>query len=86
MIGIQNVRKWRQFVLVCRDQKNVNKIMPGFEQNEGTNLKLKSASRLEAERSEILNSGSTQHLKTLFNESFFSVASNRCYTAFCQFF
>ena len=52
--------------------------MPGFEQNEGTNLKLKSASRLGAERSEILNSGSTQHLKTLFNESFFSVASNRC--------
>ena len=45
--------------------------MPGFEQNEGTNLKLKSASRLETERSEILNSGSTQHLKTLFNESFF---------------
>ena len=41
MIGIQNVRKWRQFVLVSRDQKNVNKIMPGFEQNEGTNLKLK---------------------------------------------
>ena len=39
--------------------------MPGFEQNEGTNIKLKSASRLEAERSEILNSGSTQHLKTL---------------------
>ena len=31
---------------------------------------LKSASRLETERSEILNSGSTQHLKTLFNESF----------------
>ena len=45
--------------------------MPGFEQNEGTNLKLKSASRLEAERSEILNSGSTQHLKTLFNEVIF---------------
>ena len=61
--------------------------MPGFEQNEGTNLKLRSASRLEAERSEtILNSGSTQHLKTLLNESLFSVASNRCYTAFCQFF
>ena len=59
--------------------------MPGFEQNEGTNLKLKSASRLGAERSEILNSGSIQHLKTLVNESFFSVASNRCYTAFCQF-
>ena len=55
--------------------------MPGFEQNEGTNLKLKSASRLEAESSEILNSDSTQHLKTLFNESLFSVASNRCYTA-----
>ena len=47
--------------------------MPGFEQNEGTNLKLKSASLLEAERSEILNSGSTQHLKTLFSESFFSL-------------
>ena len=30
--------------------------MPGFEQNEGANLKLKSASLLEAERSEILNS------------------------------
>ena len=45
--------------------------MPGFEQNESTNLKLKSASRLEAERSEILNSGSTQHLNILFNESFF---------------
>ena len=50
--------------------------MPGFEQNEGTNLKLKSASCLEAEKSEILNSDSTQHLKTLFNESFFPVASN----------
>ena len=60
--------------------------MPGFEQNKGTNLTLKSASRLEAERSEILNSGSTQHLKTLFNESFSLVASDRCYTAFCQFF
>ena len=48
--------------------------MPGFEQNQGTNLKLKSASRLEAERPEILNSGSTQHLKTLFNESFCLVA------------
>ena len=59
--------------------------MPGFEQNEVTNLKLKSASRLEAERSEILNNDSTQHLKTLFNESFSLVASNRCYTAFCQF-
>ena len=44
--------------------------MPGFEPNWDTNLKLKSASRLEAERSKILNSGSTQHLKTLFNESF----------------
>ena len=60
--------------------------MPGFEQNQGTNLKLKSASRLEAERSEILNSGSTQHLKTLFNESFSLVAPDRCYTVFGQFF
>ena len=60
--------------------------MPGFEQNYGTYLKLKSASRLEAERSEILNSGSTQHLKTLFNESFSLVTFDRCYTAFCQFF
>ena len=59
--------------------------MPGFEQNLGTNLKLKSASHLEYEKSEILNSSSTQHLKTLFNESFSLVASNRSYTAFCQF-
>ena len=50
--------------------------MPGFEQNLGTNLKLKSASCSEAERSEILNSGSIQHLKTLFNESFSMVAPN----------
>ena len=50
--------------------------MPGFEQNWGTNLKLKSASRLETERPEILNNGSTQHLQTLFNESFSLVASN----------
>ena len=28
-----NVRKWRQFVLVYCGQKNVNKIMPDFEQN-----------------------------------------------------
>ena len=60
--------------------------MAGSEENQGTNLKLKSASRLEAERSEILNSGSTQHLKTLLNESFSLVASNRCYIVFCQFF
>ena len=60
--------------------------MLGFEQNQSTNLKLKSESRLEAERSEILNSGSTQHLKTLFNESFSLVPSNQCYTALCQFF
>ena len=60
--------------------------MPGSEQNQGTNLKLKSASRLEAERSELLNSSSTQYLKTLFNESFSLVASNRCYIEFCQFF
>ena len=60
--------------------------MPGSEENQGTNLKLKSARRLEAERSEILNSGSTQHLKTLFNESFSLVVSNRYYIAFCQFF
>ena len=53
--------------MVCRGQKNVNKLMPGFEQNEGTNLRLKSASCLETERFEILNSGSTQHLQTLFN-------------------
>ena len=58
--------------------------MSGFEQNWSTNLKLKSASRLETEKSDILNSGSTQHLETLFNESFL-VASYRCCTAFCQF-
>ena len=34
MTGIQNVRKWRQFVLLCCGQKNVNKIMPDFEQNK----------------------------------------------------
>ena len=44
--------------------------MPGFEQNQGTNLKLKSANRLETERSEILIGASTQHVKTLFNEPF----------------
>ena len=49
-------------------------------------LKAESASHLEAERSEVLNSGGTQQLKTLFNESFSPVASNRCYTTFCQFF
>ena len=52
--------------------------MSGFEQNQGTNLKLKNESRLGTEKSEILNSDSTQHLKTLFNESFLLVASNRC--------
>ena len=46
---------------------------------------LKSASPLEAERSEIVNSGSTQHVKTLFKESFSLAACNRCYTASCQF-
>ena len=30
MTGIQNVRKWRQFVLVYCGQKNANKIMPDF--------------------------------------------------------
>ena len=79
------MRKLLQFVLVCHDQKNVNKIMPGFEQNQGTNLKLKSASRLETEISEIRHNGSTQHIKTLFNEGFSLVACNQCYTAFCQF-
>ena len=59
--------------------------MPEFEQNKGTKLKLKSASRLETEKSAIRNSGGAQHLKTLFNDSFSLVASNRCYTAFCQF-
>ena len=56
--------------------------MPGFQRNQGTNLKLKTSGRLDNERSEILNSGSTQHLKKLFNESFSLVASKRCYTAF----
>ena len=60
--------------------------MPGFEQNEGTNLKIKSASRLEAERSEILNSGSTQHLKTLFNESFFRLLLTDVTPHFASFF
>ena len=55
--------------------------MPGFEKNQGTNLKLKSASCLETERHKILNSGSTQHVKTLFNKSFSLVACKRCNTA-----
>ena len=55
--------------------------MPGFEQDQGTNLKLKSASRLETEKSEILNSGSTQRVETLFNESFSLAACNRCHMA-----
>ena len=59
--------------------------MPGFEQNQGTNLKLKSASHSGTEKSEILNNGSTQHIKTLFNESFSLVACNRCYTTLSQF-
>ena len=33
--------------------------MPDFEQNQGTHLKLKSASRSGTEKSEILASGST---------------------------
>ena len=41
--------------------------MPKFEQKQGTNLKLKSANRSGTERSEILNNGSTQQTKTLFN-------------------
>ena len=65
-------------------QKNVNKIILDFEQNQGENLKVKSASRLETER--ILNSGGTQYVKTLFNEPFSMVACNRCYTALCQVF
>ena len=85
MTGIQNVRKWHQFVLVYCDQKYVNKIMPGFEQNQGRYLKLKSASRSGTEMSEIRHNGSTQHIKTLFNEGLYLVACNRCYTALCQF-
>ena len=59
--------------------------MPDFEQNKGTNLKPTSASRSGTERSELLNNGSTQHIKTLFNEGFSLVACNRCYTALSQF-
>ena len=81
----ERVRKWRQLFLVCCGQKNVNRIMPDFEQNKGTNLKQKSASRSGTERSEILNNGSTQHIKTLFKEGFSLVACNWCYTALCQF-
>ena len=63
----------------------VNKIMADFEQDKGTNLKLKSASLSGTERSEILNNGTIEHIKTLFNESFSLVVCNRCYTALCQF-
>ena len=51
--------------------------MPDFEQNQGTNLKLKSASRSGTEISEIRHNGSTQHIKTLFNEGFYLVSCNR---------
>ena len=61
--------------------------MPNFEQNYGTNLKLKSASRSETERFEILNNGRKQQVKTaVFTESFSLVACNGCYTALWQFF
>ena len=46
----------------------------------GHKLKTEKYKPFEAERSEILNSGSTQHLKTLFNESFSLVVFDRCYT------
>ena len=60
--------------------------MPGFEQNQSTNLKVKNVSRLDTERSEMLNSDSTQHVKTSLNDSFSIAACKRCYTAaLCQF-
>ena len=59
--------------------------MSEFEQNWGTNLKLKSASLSGTERSEILNNDSTQHIKTLIKESFSLVTRNRYYTALCKF-
>ena len=59
--------------------------MSDFEQNQGTNLKLKSASRSGTERSKILSNGSTQHIKTLFSEEFSLVACNRRYTTLFQF-
>ena len=58
--------------------------MPGFKQNQGRNLKLKSACHLEFERSEILNSGSTQYLKTLFNESFSLTAVTPNFASFFE--
>ena len=85
MTGIQNVRKSRQFVLVYCGQKNVNKIMSDFEQNQGKKLKLKGASRSGTEISDIRHNGSTQHIKTLFNEGFSLVACNRCHTALYQY-
>ena len=47
--------------------------MPDFEQNHGTNLKLKSASCLGTERSKILNNGSTQSTyQTIVQQVIFS--------------
>ena len=60
--------------------------MPGFEQNYGTNLKLKSASRLEAERSEVLNSGSIQHLETLPTSHFLWLLPTDVTPHFARFF
>ena len=45
--------------------------MPDFEQNWGTNLKLKSASRSGTEISEILDNGSTQHISKHCSTSHF---------------
>ena len=57
--------------------------MPDFKQNQDTNLKLKSASRSGTERYEILNNCSTQHIQTLFNESFSLIAYVTLHV--CQF-
>ena len=59
--------------------------MSYFEQNQGTNLKLKSASRSGTDRSEILNDGSTQRKKTLFNESFSLVTCTNVTPHFASF-
>ena len=61
--------------------------MPGFEQNWGTNLKLKSASRLEIEISEILNRGNAQYVKQCSTNHFLWLLesmSHRTLPVFCR--
>ena len=81
MTGIQNVENDVSLFWFAVVRKNVNKIMPGFERNWGTNLKLKSASRFKMERFESLKSLSQHRVIKYYSESISPVAFKRCYVA-----